>query len=64
MVWETEKQPRGEVMYNKPRDFSEDWHQTGGGKEANRPCRRKARAEGKNLEETHELQLVEQTIFY
>lgn len=51
-------------MYHEQRGFSEDWHQTGGGKEANRPRRRKARAEGKNLEEMYELQLVEQTIFH
>lgn len=44
--------------------FSEDWHQTGWGKEENRLCRRKARAEGKKLEETHEIQLVEQTVFH
>lgn len=51
-------------MYHKQRWFSEDWHQTGWGKEANRPCRRKARAEGKKLEEAYELQLAEQTIFH
>lgn len=49
---------RGSV--SQRREFAEGQHQLG--KEANRPCWPKARAEGKELEEMDELHLGAQTI--